>query len=108
MPKPARGPAAPGGLSSSNLDEVRQQDIRSRLARIEGHVRALARQFDTGADCDDLLTQAAAVRAAMSALMARLIEAHIEMCIKPCARRGEAEEALEGLKAAFTTALRQV
>lgn len=105
----ARKSTAPAAdLSAANIDEVRRRDLRTRISRIEGHVRALARQLDAGADCDDLLIQAAAVRAAMSALMARLIEAHIEACVKPCARRGEAEEALEGLKAAFTTALRQV
>ncbi|MCI0409186.1 MAG: metal-sensitive transcriptional regulator [Acidobacteria bacterium] len=108
MPKPAKAPAAPGSLSFSNLDEMRQKDIRLRLARIAGHTRALIRQLDQGANCDDLLTQAAAVRAAMSAVMARLIEAHIEVCVKQCLRRGRGDEALEGLKKAFTTALRQV
>lgn len=96
------------GRSSANLDELRQRDIRSRLTKIEGHTRALIRQLDEGANCDDLVTQAAAVRAAMSAVMVRLIEAHIDVCVKQCVRRGQAEEALEGLKTAFSTTLRQV
>ncbi|MEE9230828.1 MAG: metal-sensing transcriptional repressor [Acidobacteriota bacterium] len=97
-----------GGRSFSNLDEVRQHDIRSRLARIEGHTRALIRQLDEGANCDDLVTQAAAVRAAMSAVMVKLLEAHVDVCVKACVRRGRGEEALEGLKGALSTALRQV
>ncbi len=108
MPKSRKRVRPLAGRSFSNLDDVRQHDIRSRLSRIEGHTRALIRQLDEGANCDDLLIQAAAVRAAMSAVMVKLIEAHIDVCVKQCVRRGQAEGALEGLKAAFSTTLRQV
>lgn len=100
--------AAAGDLSFANVGDLHQRDVRNRLARIEGHLKALRRQVDEGADCHDLLIQASAVRSALSALMAKLLGAHIDTCVKSCARRGRGEPALDALKSALTTALRQV
>lgn len=44
----------------------------------------------------------------MSAIMSKVVEAHIDSCVKVCARRGTGDQVLGGLKKAFTTALRQV
>lgn len=108
MAKPRPKTAATTDLSFGNIGGLQQSEIRNRLARIEGHLRGLGRQMDAGADCHDLLIQASAIRSALSALMAKLLEAHIDTCVKSCAARGEGEGALDRLKAALTTALRQI
>jgi DNA-binding FrmR family transcriptional regulator len=94
-------------LSFANLGEIHRKDLRDRLARIEGHLKGLGRQMESGADCHDLLIQASAIRSALGALMGKLLEAHIDTCVKSCAARGRAEPALERLKGALVTALRQ-
>ncbi|MBI3449690.1 MAG: metal-sensitive transcriptional regulator [Acidobacteria bacterium] len=105
----ARRKAAGGGeLSYANLGEVHQGEIRNRLARIEGHLKGLGRQMEAGAECHELLMQASAIRSSLSGLMAKLLEAHIDTCVLSCARKGKGEEALAGLKAALTMALRQI
>ncbi len=101
-------PAKAGDLSYANVGDLHKHDISNRLARIEGHLKGLGRQMATGADCHDLLIQASAIRSSLSALMVKLLEAHIDTCVKSCAGKGKGEEALEGLKAALSTALRQV
>ena len=108
MPKATTVRDEGASRSFANIDEVRQHDIKVRLARVEGHFRALRRQIETGATCDDLLIQAAAVRSALSSIMAKLVEAHIDGCVKACARTGRGDKALEALKKAIATALRQV
>ncbi len=107
MPRPV-AKTARADLSFANVGDVHRKDIRDRLARIEGHLRGLGRQMDSGANCHDLLIQSSAIRSALTALMTKLLEAHIDTCVKNCARAGKGEEALEYLKKALTTALRQI
>ena len=108
MNTPRKKPAQAGNLSYANVGDLHRHDIGNRLARIGGHLKGLERQMAAGTDCHDLLIQASAIRSAVSALMVKLLEAHIETCVKSCARKGKGEEALDGLKAALSTALRQV
>ena len=79
--------------SAANLPEEVRRDLDSRLARIEGHVSAIRRMLASGDDCDSLLVQASAVRSALNGVLVGLMEAHLESCVVPCARRGEDEEA---------------
>ena len=108
MSSPIQGPKGAGNGGFLNVEDTLQKDIRARLARIEGQIKGLMRQLDSGKSCDGLLIQASAIRAAMTGVMVKLVEAHIDTCVKNQARRGAAEEALEDLKVSFTTALRQV
>ena len=94
--------------SSAYLTKVTRADLTARLARIEGHVRAVRRMLDEDESCDDLITQLAAVRAATTQAIVKLFEGHMETCVKACVQTGKGQEALGGLKGALTTLLRQV
>ncbi|MBL4810532.1 MAG: metal-sensitive transcriptional regulator, partial [Phycisphaerales bacterium] len=52
--------------SSEYLSEETVKSLSNALSRIEGHVRAIKRMVEDRRCCDDILTQAAAVRSAMS------------------------------------------
>ena len=57
-------------------------------------------------DCNSLLIQMAAVRAAMTQAMAKLLEGHIETCVTECVATEEGADALAGLKKALAIVLK--
>ena len=93
--------------SSAYLTRATQTDLEHRLARIEGHVRAVRQMLADGESCDDLMTQLAAVRAATTQTIVKLFEGHMETCVKACVQTGKGQDALVGLKGALSTLLRQ-
>lgn len=94
--------------SSAHLTPNTRADLAARLARIEGHVRAVSKMLQEDESCDDLMTQLAAVRAATTQVIVKLFEGHMETCVRTCVRTGKGQDALTGLKGALTTLLRQV
>lgn len=78
-----------------------RDEIAKRLARIAGHANSLKRLWDEGRDCDDMLTQIAAVRAALDQVGKVMLEHHIEHCVTKAVEHGEAEEAIRDLKDAL-------
>ena len=94
--------------SSAYLTKDTRADLTARLARIEGHVRAVRQMLEEDESCEDLMVQLAAVRAATTQAIVKLFEGHMETCVRTCVSTGKGQEALGGLKRALTTLLRQV
>ena len=61
----------------------------NRLKRIEGQVRGLQRMLEQDAYCADILTQSAAVSAALSAFNRDLLERHLHTCVVRDIRSGD-------------------
>jgi CsoR family transcriptional regulator, copper-sensing transcriptional repressor len=76
-------------------------DVAKRLARVAGHANSLKRLWEEGRDCDDMLTQIAAVRAALDQVGKAILEQHIEHCINKAVKHGEPDEAIRDLKEAL-------
>ena len=55
-----------------------KQKLASRLKRIEGQVRGLARMVDEGAYCIDVIAQAQAVKSALSSFESEMLKNHLE------------------------------
>jgi DNA-binding FrmR family transcriptional regulator len=100
-------PKALKSTSSAYLTRDTRTDLDHRLARIEGHVRAIRQMLADDESCDDLMTQLAAVRAATTQTIVKLFEGHMETCVKTCVQTGKGQDALSGLKGALSTLLRQ-
>jgi len=66
------------------LDPESRRALRNRLARIEGHVRAISRMVDERACADDILLQVAAVRGALGRFGAILVEEELGACVATC------------------------
>ena len=58
-----------------------REDIAKRLARVAGHANSLKRLWDEDRHCDEMLTQIAAVRAALDQVDKVILEHHIEHCV---------------------------
>ena len=65
--------------SSAHLKPEVTADLNVRLARIEGHVRAVRVMLDRGESCDDVMIQLAAVRSATTRVIGKLFEGHMDV-----------------------------
>lgn len=57
------------------------QDAKKRLARISGQVNGLQKMVDEERYCVDILTQVAALRAALDQFGVLMLSAHLENCV---------------------------
>lgn len=82
-------------------------EVVDRLSRIEGHVAGIRRMVLSGRPCPEILTQLAAVRAAVDAVTRLVLEDHMEHCLL----QGDGESlraAVRDLKEALASYLRQL
>jgi len=63
-----------------------------RLSRIEGQVRGLARMVEEDRYCIDVVTQIAAVRAALRRAEEEILRQHVGHCVAHAIRSGDADE----------------
>lgn len=68
--------------------ERERKEVILRLRRIEGQVRGLVAMIERGEPCADILTQVAAVTAAMKKVGLAVLEAYMEECL---AKEGETQ-----------------
>lgn len=68
------------------------QALIHRLNRIEGQIRGIRGMVERSAYCVDILTQSAAVTAAMNAFSRELLANHIRTCVAEDARHGSTEK----------------
>ena len=60
--------------------EVSRQTIVKRLKRIEGQIRGLQKMVTDERDCESIVTQLAAVRAAIDGVGALVLNNYIQIC----------------------------
>jgi CsoR family transcriptional regulator, copper-sensing transcriptional repressor len=58
-----------------------KDQLLKRLARVEGQVRGLERMVEEDRYCIDVLTQVAAVQAALDGISLGLLDGHVRHCI---------------------------
>ena len=75
--------------------------VINRLSRIEGHVRSIKQMLAEDKPCPEVLTQLAAVKAAVQKAAQVLLEDHIESCMGEAASKGDIEEEWQHLKEAL-------
>ena len=63
-----------------------------RLGRIEGQVRGLSRMVDEDRYCIDVVTQIAAVRAALRRVEEEVLRDHVAHCVEHAITSGNAKE----------------
>lgn len=68
--------------------EEERRKLVNRLSRIEGQIRGIRAMVENDAYCNDILTQSAAVNAAVNAFNRELIARHIKTCVVRELREG--------------------
>jgi DNA-binding FrmR family transcriptional regulator len=71
--------------------------VLKRLNRIEGQVRGVARMVEDDRYCIDVITQLAAVRAALDAVAMHLLEDHTRGCVQAAIKSNRGKPALDEL-----------
>jgi len=80
--------------SSGRTKERTEEEYKKlihRLNRIEGQVRGIRKMLESGAYCNDILVQAAAVNAAVNAFSRELLSNHMHTCVADDIRAGKDE-----------------
>ena len=90
-------PAGVATVEHEHRHEHHQQ-VLNRLARIEGHVRAIKRMVEEDTSCPDVLTQIAAVRSALNSVGRVILEDHLQSCMVDAVEKDDYQRALKELK----------
>ncbi len=73
-----------------------QQDAKDKclncLSRVEGQVRGIARMLGEDRYCIDIITQIAAVQAALRKVEAEILQNHVNTCVAHAIASGNADE----------------
>ena len=72
--------------------ERQKKDVLLRLRRIEGQIRGLQRMVDEGIPCPDILTQVAAVTAAIKKAGTVIVQAYMEECLEKSRREAKTDQ----------------
>ena len=73
----------------TDRSEEERKKLVNRLSRIEGQIRGIRGMIEKDAYCADILTQSAAVNAAVNAFNKDLIANHIRGCVARDIREGK-------------------
>ena len=74
-----------------------QEQLTSRLARIEGQVRGVSKMIDDNRYCGDVLIQLSAIDSALAAVERLVLENHLETCVVEEIRAGNDEVISEAM-----------
>lgn len=62
-------------------EDVEREALSKRLRRIEGQVRGIQKMVESDRYCVDILTQTAAIQAALKQVEMQLLERHMRKCL---------------------------
>lgn len=74
------------------MREITRTSCHKRLNRIEGQVRGLVRMVDEDRYCIDIVTQIAAVRAALKRVELEVMRDHVGHCVRHAMTSGSAQD----------------
>ena len=84
-----------------------KQQLLTRLKRIEGQVRGVEGMVDDERYCIDVLTQIAAIQAALDKVALGLLDDHARHCVVGGEAHGEPQEMTDELMAAVARLMRR-
>ena len=94
-----------GGEKTTLRSAEEKKALCNRLKRIEGQVRGLQTMVEKDAYCNDILTQSAAVSAAVNAFNKEVLAHHIHGCVARDIRDGK-DEVIDELVATLQKLMR--
>jgi CsoR family transcriptional regulator, copper-sensing transcriptional repressor len=89
------------------LSDESKKALKTRLARIEGHVRSISRMVDEREWADEILLQTAAVKGAINRFASVLVEDELRSCLQCCPDPAAQEERIDRLTKVLTTLFKQ-
>lgn len=78
------GPAGPGkevsGMDTDNAELI--QDLIARMRRIEGQARGVQKMLESNRNCEEIVMQLSAMRAAISKVALAILAGNMEKCFR--------------------------
>lgn len=87
------------------MSQPQTQELLNRLARIEGHIRAIRQMVEADRPCPDVLLQIAAVRSALNRVAKILLKEYAEQNLVDAAQGGNLEVEIARLRSALDSLL---
>lgn len=87
------------------MSETQTQELLSRLAKIEGHIRAIRQMVESGRSCPEVLLQIAAVRSALNKVAKILLKEYAQQNLVDAAQGGNLEEEIAHLRSALDSVI---
>ena len=87
--------------TTDSHEHIHRQSVLARLARIEGHVRAVKRMVEQDTSCPEVLVQIAAIRSALNGVGRVILDDHMRGCMVDALQKGEWEQAFKDLSNAL-------
>jgi Uncharacterized protein conserved in bacteria len=84
-------------IRMENVNNDKKDEILKRLNRIEGQIKGIQRMLENDKSCVDILTQVAAVRAAINKVGGMVLENYSVKCLKNAATTSEKENVMQEL-----------
>lgn len=88
-------------MDTQGYHHKERKQIVNRLARIEGHVRAVKEMANDGRDCPEILLQIAAIQKALDSVAKVIFSDHLKQCIEPAIDEDQRAKILEDLQSAL-------
>ena len=92
--------------SATYLDKAARKALADRMARAEGHLRAIRKMVEDQRCADEILLQISAVKAALNQFSAAILDHELRACMDSC-MAGTEEDRLEKVTKVLTTLLKQ-
>ena len=89
------------------VDPAIKEANLKRLRRIEGQVRGVARMIDEDKYCVDVVTQVAAIQAALDKVSLGLLDGHIRGCVREEIQAGGGDARVDELLQVMDRVLRR-
>lgn len=83
-----------------------QKRVRNRLRRLGGQVSGVERMIAEQRSCEEILAQIASLKQAASGLAGELLQEHIGQCVRSSLEAGDERQALDGIRGAVRSVLR--
>ena len=77
-------------MAQAERDAGDVAEVTKRLRRVEGQIRGIQRMIEDGRDCEDIITQLMAARAALDKAGLHIVSSHVQQCL-----RGSPDEDIE-------------
>ncbi len=74
------------------MQDATKTSVMKRLNRVEGQVRGLSRMVEDDRYCIDIVTQIAAVRAALRKIEEAVLTDHVAHCVEQAIRSGDPDD----------------
>ena len=76
------------------MSHTKTKNVLNRLARIEGHIRAIHQMVEADRPCPDVIVQIVAVRSALNKVAEIILADHAEHCLVNAASSGNLHTSL--------------